>query len=75
MTTSLKQFPVKRVPASGPDNEWIEKATGVAIEAPLTIDIEGLRVRIGYSLRALVIGRRGQLKTCSSPPFPDQSSA
>jgi len=42
MTTSLKQFPVKRVPASGADNEWIKEATGVAIEAPLTIDIEGV---------------------------------
>ena len=30
------------MPASGPDNEWIEEATGVAVEAPLTIDIEGV---------------------------------
>ncbi len=41
-TPSLKQFTVIRLPASGPDNEWIEEAAGVAVEAPLTIDIEGV---------------------------------
>jgi FdhD protein len=42
MTTSLKQFPVKRVPAFGPDAPWTDELVGVAIEAPLTIDIEGV---------------------------------
>lgn len=41
-TSSLKQFTVMRLPASSPDNKWIEETTGVAVEAPLTIDIEGI---------------------------------
>ncbi len=41
-TSSQKQCPVLRLPASGPDNEWIEENTVVAVEAPLTIDIEGV---------------------------------
>ena len=41
-TSSLKQFTTIRLPDSGPDNKWIEETTGVAVEAPLTIDIEGL---------------------------------
>jgi len=38
----MKQFTVMRLSVSGPDNNWIEETTGVAVEAPLTIDIEGL---------------------------------
>jgi FdhD protein len=41
-TSSLKQFTVIRLPASGTDNKWIEETAGVAVEAPLTIDIEGI---------------------------------
>ena len=41
-TSSLKQFSVTRFPSSGPDGNWIEETVGVAAEAPLTIDIEGI---------------------------------
>jgi len=41
-TSSLKQFTVMRLSASLPDNKWIEETVGVAVEAPLTIDIEGI---------------------------------
>jgi len=41
-TPSQKQFLVKRLSTSGPDNKWIEEAASVAVEAPLTIDIEGI---------------------------------
>jgi len=41
-TSSLKQFSVMRLPASGPDEKWVEEVAGVAVEAPLTIDIEGV---------------------------------
>ena len=42
ITSSLKQFPVIRLSASSPDNERIEETADVAVEAPLTIDIEGI---------------------------------
>ena len=38
----MKQFTVLRLPASGHDNKWVEETTGVAVEAPLTIDVEGI---------------------------------
>jgi FdhD protein len=41
-TSSLKQFTVMRLSASVPGNKWIEETAGVAVEAPLTIDIEGI---------------------------------
>jgi len=41
-TSSLKQFTVMRLPASSSDDKWIEEAASVAVEAPLTIDIEGI---------------------------------
>jgi FdhD protein len=41
ITSSLKQFTVIRLPATGPD-KWIKEAVDVAVEAPLTIDIEGI---------------------------------
>ena len=41
-TSSFKQFSVTRLPTSGPDDNWIEETLGVAVEAPLTIDIEGV---------------------------------
>ena len=41
-TSSSKEFTVSRLRASGPDNKWIEEAADVAVEAPLTLDIEGI---------------------------------
>ncbi len=41
-TSSQKQFTVIRLRASGPGGKWIEEAADVAVEAPLTIDIEGV---------------------------------
>lgn len=41
-TSSSKQFSVTRISASGQDSQWIEEIVGVAVEAPLTIDIEGV---------------------------------
>lgn len=38
----MKQFAVMHLPDSGPDNKWIEETASVAVEAPLTIDIEGV---------------------------------
>lgn len=39
---SLKQILVKRLHASSKDGKWHEERTSVAVEAPLTIDIEGV---------------------------------
>ncbi|MFH0974511.1 MAG: formate dehydrogenase accessory sulfurtransferase FdhD [Spirochaetota bacterium] len=39
---SVKQFPVTRLYASGSGNKWIKEDRGVAVEAPFTIDIEGV---------------------------------
>jgi FdhD protein len=41
-TSSLKQFTVMRLSASGPDNQWIEEGAVVAAESPFIIDIEDL---------------------------------
>jgi FdhD protein len=41
-TSSLKEFTVMRRSASDPDRKWVEEAVGVAVEAPLTIDVEGV---------------------------------
>jgi len=40
--SSSKQFTVTRVAVSGPYDKWIEESTDVAVEAPLTIDVEGI---------------------------------
>ncbi|MCX5806693.1 MAG: formate dehydrogenase accessory sulfurtransferase FdhD [Proteobacteria bacterium] len=41
-TSSSKQVTIMRLPASGPENKWIEETTNIAVEAPLTIDVEGV---------------------------------
>jgi FdhD protein len=41
-TSSLKQCTVIRLPVSCPDGRWTEETASVAVEAPLTIDIEGV---------------------------------
>ncbi len=58
-TSSQKHFTVIRLPATGPD-KWIEEGADVAVEAPLTIDVEGID---SYTIlcspgdrRAMVVG-------------------
>ncbi len=41
-TISLKRFPVVRRHGAGGGDEWTEETVGVAVEAPLTIDIDGV---------------------------------
>lgn len=59
-TSSLKEFRVIRLPAFGSEDQWIEETADVVVEAPLTIDIEGLD---SYTIlcspddrRAMVVG-------------------